>query len=353
MKTGSAKSTIRKLRQSSLRLIFDYKSKRSIDLESPARILFDQKEDLIGDMLVNTVAFRAIKQKYPKWTVQVLAGPTNQEVIRSNPFVDKVHVFTGMLSTIDRLKREEIDIYYFHKNRLRFNDFVFLKYAGSRVNVGRNKADFKLFDYSINVNSETELDRYLALLSFLSITENEPRYDFPLTSSELSRAQAHISRRSGQPVVVFNRYGDRHGKLFTRSLAMDLVKEIKLAYRDASIILLCPPAYRAETIDMKRRLGLANVSVPEHTETIRDSAAIVYHADLVVTPDTCVVHIACAYDKPQVCVYRDKDELRLWRPLSDKAIALLPKSRSRHVNDVNVREFRQSLMAVKEFLRAR
>ena len=101
---------------------------------------------------------------------------------------------------------------------------------------------------------------------------------------------------------------------------------------------------------MKHHLGLTNVIVAEHTETIRDSAAIIHHADLVVTPDTSIVHIACAYDKPQICVYRDENELRLWRPLSDKAITLLPKPGSRQVNDLDVQEFKQALIAVEEFL---
>ncbi len=301
-------------------------------------------------MLVNTVAFRAIKQNYPGWKVHVLAGMTNQEVIRTNPFVDKIHVFNGTLPTIRLLKRENLDIYYFHKNRLGFNDFVLLKHAGSRVNVGRNKTEFKLFDYSINASNETELDRYRSFLRFLGIEQAESHYDFPLTDEELSKARSYVSQLHGQVVIVFNRYGDKRGKLFSRTFAMRLVNEVNQVYPDATIVLLCPPRFRVETIDMQHRLGLSSVIVAEHTETIRDSAAIIHHADLVITPDTSIVHIACAYDKPQICVYRDENELRLWRPLSDKAITLLPKSGSRQVNDLDEQEFRQSLKALASYL---
>ena len=275
---------------------------------------------------------------------------TNQEVVRTNPFVDRIHVFNGMLPTVRRLKRENLDIYYFHKNRLGFNDFVLLKHAGSRVNVGRDKTKFKLFDYSINASSETELDRYLSLLSFLGIEQAESHYDFPLTDEELSKAQSYVSQLHNRVVIVFNGYGDKRGKLFNRTLAMRLINEVNRVYPDATIVLLCPPRFRVETIDMQHRLGLSSVIVADYTETIRDSAAIIHYADLVVTPDTSIVHIACAYNKPQICVYRDENELRLWRPLSDKAITLLPKSGSRHVNDLDMQEFKQSLVAVEEFL---
>ena len=352
MKPSSIKSTIRNFKQSILRFAFDHKSRGHLDLTSNATILFDQKQNLIGDMLVNTVAFRAIKKRYPGWQVQVLAGETNREVIRTNPFIDKIHVFDGTLPTIGRLRREKINIYYFHKTRLRLKDFVLLKYVDSQVNIGRDKTGYELFDYSVYPNGETELDRYLSLLRLLGIEHTESRYDFPLTANELFKAQSYLANLTGRPVIVFNRYGDKHGKLFDRALAIRLVGEINQVYPDATIVLLCPPKFRIETVGMKHQLGLSSVIVVEYTETIRDSAAIIHHADLVVTPDTSIVHIACAYNKPQICVYRDNNELLLWRPSSDKAITLLPKSGSRHVNDLDVQEFRQALIAIEEFLPA-
>ena len=222
-----------------------------------------------------------------------------------------------------------------------------MKHVGSKVNVGRNKTEFNLFDYSINTGGETEVDRYLSFLNFLGIERAESRYDFPLTAEELSKARSCVSQLPGRFVIAFNRYGDKHGKLINRILAMRLIKEINQVYPDAIIVLLCPPKLRTETIDIKHQLGLSSIVVAEHTETIRDSAAIIHHADLVVTPDTSIVHIACAYDKPQICVYRDENELRLWRPLSGKAITLLPKPPSRHVNDLDVQEFRRALIAIK------
>jgi ADP-heptose:LPS heptosyltransferase len=151
-------------------------------------------------------------------------------------------------------------------------------------------------------------------------------------------------------VIAFNRYGHRRGKLFSRSRAIQLIREINRAYKEAAIVLLCSPATKDETIRIQHELELANVYAATSTRTIRDSAAILYHADLVVTPDTSIVHIACAFDKPQICVYRDRTELKLWRPMSDKAIVLLPQSPSRHVDDVNLAEFSEALEKARAWL---
>lgn len=346
MNAGVAKSIIRNFRLALLKLVFDHKSPQSIDLNRPQKILFDQKEDLIGDMLVNTVAFRAIKQAYPDSKVHVLAGPSNQEVIRSNRFVDQIHVFTGTWPALRQLRKQKFDVYYYHKNKLSPRDFILLRYMAARVNIGRSKDGFNLFDYSIDAFGETELDRYLALLKLLKVKENSTRYEFPLTQDELSVARTFVSRRSGRPVIAFNRYGNRRGKLFSHARAVQLVREIDRVYPDALIVLLSPPQNKSETAELKRQLGLPNVWVADFTRSIRNSAALIHCADLVVTPDTSIVHIACAFDKAQICVYRDHGELRLWRPLSDKAIALLPRPPSRHVDDVDLKEFSATLVKV-------
>ena len=110
-------------------------------------------------------------------------------------------------------------------------------------------------------------------------------------------------------------------------------------------------AFLMTTLSASLLLGCPNVQHAAHIRTVRDSAALIRLSDAVVTPDTSIVHIACAYDKPQVCVYRDRTELSLWRPYSDQAICLLPRPPSRDVNDVDVNAFRDSLGTLWEMVR--
>jgi len=54
------------------------------------------------------------------------------------------------------------------------------------------------------------------------------------------------------------------------------------------------------------------------TESVLDLAAIIDNLDLIISPDTSVVHMACAFNKPLVAIYRNHMELfEVWHPISD------------------------------------
>lgn len=347
MSVRSVKSSLRSFRQSLLKFAFDRKKKRTVDLRGNVKFLFDQRQNLIGDMLVNTVAFRAIKEKYPHWQVHVLAGPDNREVLRENECVDGIHMLSNTMSNISFLKSEQFDVFYFHQNLPRLRDFVLLRYVDARINIGRAKSDYRLFDHSIDDPGGTERDRYLAFLRFFAIDGTKYGYEFPLRGEELEQARSFLSRCPGQTTIMFNPCGNPRGKLFSKTTSCNLIAEINLACPDVRVILISPPSLRDTVLEIKQELGFSNVYSANHILTIRDSAALIHETDSVITPDTSIVHIACAYDKPQICVYRDQSELALWQPFSRRAVCLLPVSPSRDVNDLDMKDFRRGLAELR------
>ena len=54
------------------------------------------------------------------------------------------------------------------------------------------------------------------------------------------------------------------------------------------------------------------------TESVLDLAAIIDNLDLIISPDTSIVHMACAFNKPLVAIYRKHMKLfEIWRPISN------------------------------------
>ena len=46
--------------------------------------------DRIGDMVLSTPAIKALKSTYPQVEVTVLASPSNKDILKHNPHVDRV-----------------------------------------------------------------------------------------------------------------------------------------------------------------------------------------------------------------------------------------------------------------------
>ena len=79
---------------------------------------------------------------------------------------------------------------------------------------------------------------------------------------------------------------------------------------------------------MISELGLDYVIPSYATETIIDAAAIVEQLDLIITPDTSIVHIASSFDKPVVSIHENNtDSFRLWSPSSTISKTIFAKSR--------------------------
>ena len=49
-----------------------------------------RKDNKIGDMLVNTIAFRGLKKAYPNVEIDVICGKDSAEIITKSPYINKI-----------------------------------------------------------------------------------------------------------------------------------------------------------------------------------------------------------------------------------------------------------------------
>ena len=66
------------------------KQKNLFDIKKSKSVLI-LKYDRIGDMVVSTPIFRELKIAYPNISISVLASKANKDVIKNNPYIDKIY----------------------------------------------------------------------------------------------------------------------------------------------------------------------------------------------------------------------------------------------------------------------
>lgn len=88
------------------------------------------------------------------------------------------------------------------------------------------------------------------------------------------------------------------------------------------------PAINIILLDHRNEIRLSlpqKVSVNPF-KTLHHCMALIAQADLVISPDTSVVHMAAAWKKPLVAVYKDvRMNNRLWAPGYDRARQIIVK----------------------------
>jgi len=72
------------------------------------------------------------------------------------------------------------------------------------------------------------------------------------------------------------------------------------------------------------------------TKSILDVAALIDNLDLIITPDTSIVHIASTFNKPVITIHENnQDSFRLFAPTSDLSKTVFAKSKN-GLEDYNV-----------------
>ena len=300
------------------------------NLQKSKRVLI-LKYDRIGDMVVTTPIFRELKVAYPNISISVLASEENKDVIRYNPYVDKIYTnyknsILKDLPTLLKLRKKSFDVCIELEHSVIPHAIFRLKIINPKKIISIHKdgrygvkgSELELYDYFTEKDKKSHFGKiWLDTLIFFGITPSSNKYDFFLSNTERDRAKSFVSSMGDKIKIGINIEGSFPEKSIQKKELEEICKGLFSHCRDIVIVILASPNKVSNKKKMVSELGLDFVIPSYTTETIIDVAALVEQLDLIITPDTSIVHIASAFDKPIVSIHENnKDSYRLWRPTS-------------------------------------
>ena len=337
------------------RWFWDRKKNKNIDLnmDDVKKILFLRYDGKIGDMIINTLMFRELKRAYPHVEIGVVVRGANKQVIENNPNVNKIYEYDKNTKTIKNLTteiaEENYDILIDFSEMLRVKQMMFINKCKARINIGLDKKDWNLFDISINPEEDFLWDehitrRYAAYLKRLGIKSIDFSYDIYLDAEEEKKGM-RLKEKIGEnnKLIVINPYGASKHKTFSKEKIRELL-EIFSKENGNYFSFIFPPNKKEEIVQLVNELQNERIVIDENIKTIRDSSGIIKHSDLLITPDTSVVHIGAAFDKKMIAVYPPKGgrfgvDHMVWSPSNigenAKIIFCEDKNSSRDEIDIN------------------
>lgn len=328
---------MKSLRLHIARLILDHRTKREFAISARKSVLFLRDDDKIGDMVVSTSLFREFKRA--GYVVDVLAGKNNAKIIEFNPYVNKYYVVEKdnqhKLEQAKALAKNNYDVVIDMGDKISPFHLLLLKKLNARNVVGFNKAGFNIYNKSLDYlgYSSHVTERYQLLMESFEFISFSTDYDIHVPDSVRSEIHDFMSTIAAPCKVVINPYAADPRRDMSLSQLSALIERIKHEWDQVEIILVGDPARISQLTHLDAVIN------PYHT--LASACEIVRLADMVISPDTAIVHIAAAWKKPLVSLYGNDlhgeyVNSRVWGPGYDAARQLYTKDKHHPVSSIEV-----------------
>lgn len=303
-------------------------SRIPLDASRMKKILF-LRPDRIGDTVTSLPLFDALKAAHPHLELSVYASPKNISLIENDPRFDKVYNYLRRpledMKTVRAIRSEHYDCVV----DLLADDSVtclFLSQlcAAGEARIGVRKKRFaKYYDFNYHPGENSDLhmiDINLRLLEAFGLTERQSGYAEPYVDDETHhRADRYFKRLKetspDMPVMIGVNLSQRGPNRFWGLDKFEqLTRRIRDAYPHCRIILITAPPDRERGDELQAKLDSSIVQVEPNLD-LTGISAVIAKLDLLISPDTSLVHIARSFRVPVVGFYPSyKGIYRQWCP---------------------------------------
>ena len=281
------------------------------------KILFLRYDGKIGDYIVTSWVYREIKRQRPDIQIDVVGISKNEKLFLNNKSINKFYKLKKskklfMYFLAKKLRVEDYDVLIDPTEVLKNRDLFFIKNINAKINFGYDKGNVNLFSKSINKNSKTMVDVYKEILENLGFCNLDSNYEVPIKVSSEKKIDEYLKSNRIDKYIAMNFFGAGKRRKFTPKKATELIVKVRNEYPEHEIIILNSPRDKKVIFKIIKRIKCldsnSNIFYNEDFKTIYDAISLINKSDIVITPDTAVVHIAKGLKKNIVAFYSENKE---------------------------------------------
>lgn len=281
----------------------------------------------LGDMILSTPLFSSLKQVHPKSHLTVIASEKSTIIARHCPAADTVipvpDGFLQIPTLAQRLRSKRYDLFIDPKDHQSNTSRVVSELARAGLWVG-HKLNASFTGHKLLLPAPTQplhyTDRMLAPLRLLHPGQQfGSRPSLHIPDSAFGAVDRQMTFGDTQGTVVVNISAGDRSRYWDPKKWRALIDTLSGRY---TVIVLYGPGQRdmADEVCPSRR-----EAHPLRTDTIIEAAAAVARAGAVISPDTSIIHLASALNRPTVGLYPpDPDNLASFAPLANRHVVLTP-----------------------------
>lgn len=295
----------------------------------------------LGDTVLTTPFYRVLKQEFNFKRIDVIVSEGTEAILIKNPFVDNIFIYKKKpwkaLKFINKVRKTKYEYFIDPKDHYSKQSLYIAKLIRAKFKIGFNNKDSQYFDYSVNPGKlENKLHHILIFLNSLDyfgwkLPNQIPRpelYPKEIANKEVSN---FIKSNSLYGYYCLNISASKESKMIDKEKISEFLSEINT---NSPIVLINGPSDKE----------YINFLLNQHKNLIRfesrsydHAIGIIKNSNLLITPDTSLVHIASAYNIPILAFYSELDNFyNKFHPLSDLQVIIRPNTPNQTIKDIPV-----------------
>ncbi|MBV1774755.1 hypothetical protein KSF73_03390 [Burkholderiaceae bacterium DAT-1] len=299
------------------------------------KVVFLRDNNKLGDLIVSTVAIRELKRAGMQ--VDIITREAVAGLLACNPYVDRIYQHGDSIGTVAKLARSlrgaGYDLLIDQRNeKPTYKDLLLLRLLGAKHILGFNKAAYPIYDCNIDENFSLKRHAVMRNLDILQaldlpVEQVDLTYDAPMGETAEQQVQAWLASLPAAANLVINVKGDSPYRSLTSGQLASIVEWMQCHAPGFNLILTGKPADIAD-------INLNGVLKSPFADYL-SALALVKHADVLISPDTSIVHAASAYQRPIVTLYQIDDpatgiysNAAAWGPNNPHATQIISDTRS-------------------------
>ncbi len=323
---------------------------KPIDGNKISKVLFLRPEKL-GDMVISFPVFDGLKRHFPHIEISILGSLRNKAIIKNDRRFAKIYMYLKNpikdFKTLKAMRKAKYDCVV----DMIGDDSVtalFLSQLSApgkpRIGIGKNKHKI-YYDYNYlyrTDNTNHIIENTLKILDAFGIdSTKESGYAEPyISEEEIVFANKTIDALKESPrtkIIGYNLSAGAPTRIWAIEKSIALCKKIIASNQEYKILLFTTPDERDRAKPLLDSIDSRISLIPDNM-SLTAVSALIAKLDLMITPDTSLVHIARAFDVPVVGLYsKFMKNFLLWRPY-DQEIGAVVSANDGNIFDITVEQ---------------
>lgn len=274
---------------------------RCDEIVSAKKILL-LRQDRIGDLLVTTSFLKILHNAFPETQISILLSKRNvvaQSCIK--PYCSEIFVLNKsplkFLKLINQLKKRQFELVIDLLDNPSVTSSILVRLLRTKFSLGFEKENKNIYTHIVTLPDKSKVHIVERIANFLiPFGLNPSNYDLSLEYplKEISSLPPKSMLRLG-----INISGSSRQKFWGVQNFITLINKIKSCFT-FEILLFSTKDYLAEIRQIQSE---TNTSIANFTKDFDEFASLVASCDLLITPDTSVVHLASCFKIPVIVFF--------------------------------------------------